>query len=377
MMSVSLGPFMTCFITILILTIYVHIVMKRNGTLIQGTIKIVFGVMAVIMLRMMIPVNFPFTRTIYSTKILIGLGNIMYANVYGDREVLVSDVLLWLWIVVSAILLIRYFYKRFKVRRYLEQYIIRDIETKEYYESVLKFAKIKNIRIAVIPGENQSAIFGVIRPLMVLPDAVLEEKTVEYMIQHEIQHYANYDLWLKFIVDLLVVIHWWNPVVYVMRKELSLAFELSNDYMVTRDMSETEKLEYAQTLVQAARLMSNQQAYDLNLTGGECLERRIQMLLKKKITRGMRSRLLVAANLFFVFLVMIISLVFVPEVLYEESVHYDSEEFEGVFDITPENAYYLKTENGYELYADDVYRWTEKEIAEEFIEMGIPIYESK
>ena len=86
----------------------------------------------------------------------------------------------------------------------------------------------------VIPGERQSAIFGVIRPIMILPDAVLEEKTVAYMIQHEIKHYANYDLWLKFLVDLLVVIHWWNPIVYMMRKELSLAFELSNDYMVTK-----------------------------------------------------------------------------------------------------------------------------------------------
>lgn len=376
-MSVSLGPFMTCFVTILILTVYAYVMMKRSNDFFRGTVKIIFAIIAVIMLRMMVPVNFPFTRTIYSSKLLIGLGNIVYANVYGDREILVSDLLLWLWISVAVILLIRYFYKRLKVRRCLEQYIMKDIETKEYYESFLKQAKIKNVRIAVIPGERQSAIFGVIRPIMILPDAVLEEKTVAHMIRHEMKHYANYDLWLKFFVDLLVVIHWWNPVVYVMRKELSLAFELSNDYMVTRDMPELEKLEYAQTLVQAAKLMSNQQAYDLNLTGGECLETRIQMLLEEKKTEGMRSRLLAAVNLLFVLLLLIISLVFVPEVSCKESMPYDSEEFDGSFEITPENAYYFKTENGYELYADDVYRWTEKEIAEEFREMGIPVYETK
>lgn len=376
-MSVSLGPFMTCFVTILILTGYVHFIMKRNSALFRGTIKIVFGVIAVIMLRMMVPINFPFTKTIYSSKLLIGLGNIVYANVYGDREILVSDLLLWLWISVAVILLIRYFHKRLKVRQCLKQYIIKDIETKEYYESFLKQAKIKNVRIAIIPEGRQSAIFGVIRPLMILPDTVLEEKTVAYMIQHEIKHYANYDLWLKFLVDLLVVIHWWNPIVYMMRKELSLAFELSNDYMVTKDMSELGKIEYAQTLVQAAKLMSNQQAYDLNLTGGECLETRIKMLLKEKTTGKMRSRLLAAANLLFVFLIMIISLVFVPEVLYEESVHYDSEEFEGSFEITPGNAYYLKTENGYELYVDDVYRGEIEELPEDYEESGVLIYEKK
>ncbi len=376
-MSISLGPFLTCFVTILILTVYAYVMMKRSNDFFRGTVKIIFAIIAVITLRMMVPVNFPFTRTIYSSKLLIGLGNIVYANVYGDREILVSDLLLWLWIGVAVILLIRYFYKRVKVRRILEQYVIKDTDTKEYYESFLNDTKIRSIKIAVIPGEEQAAIFGVIRPIMILPDAVLEEKTVAHMIRHEIKHYANYDLWLKFFVDLLVVIHWWNPIVYMMRKELSLAFELSNDYMVTKDMSELGKIEYAETLVQAAKLMSNQQAYDLNLTGGECLETRIKMLLKEKTTEGMRSRLLAAANLLFVFLIMIISLVFVPEVFYKESVHYDSEEFEGSFEITPENAYYLKTENGYELYADDVYRWTEKEIAEEFREMGIPVYETK
>lgn len=376
-MSISLGPFLTCFVTILILTVYAYVMMKRSNDFFRGTVKIIFAIIAVITLRMMVPVNFPFTRTIYSSKLLIGLGNIVYANVYGDREILVSDLLLWLWIGVAVILLIRYFYKRVKVRRILEQYVIKDTDTKEYYESFLNDTKIRSIKIAVIPGEEQAAIFGVIRPIMILPDAVLEEKTVAHMIRHEIKHYANYDLWLEFFVDLLVVIHWWNPIVYMMRKELSLAFELSNDYMVTKDMSELGKIEYAETLVQAAKLMSNQQAYDLNLTGGECLETRIKMLLKEKTTEGMRSRLLAAANLLFVFLIMIISLVFVPEVFYKESVHYDSEEFEGSFEITPENAYYLKTENGYELYADDVYRWTEKEIAEEFREMGIPVYETK
>ena len=249
-MSISLGPFLTCFVTILILTVYAYVMMKRSNDFFRGTVKIIFAIIAVIMLRMMVPVNFPFTKTIYSSKLLIGLGNIVYANVYGDREILVSDLLLWLWIGVAVILLIRYFYKRVKVRRILEQYVIKDTDTKEYYESFLNDTKIRSIKIAVIPGEKQAAIFGVIRPIMILPDAVLEEKTVAHMIRHEIRHYANYDLWLKFLVDLLVVIHWWNPVVYVMRKELSLAFELSNDYMVTRDMPELEKLEYAQTLVQ-------------------------------------------------------------------------------------------------------------------------------
>ena len=104
---------------------------------------------------------------------------------------------------------------------------------------------------------------------------------------------------------------------------------------------------------------------------------RIKLLLKKKTTGGMRSCLLAAANLLFVFLIMIISLVFVPEVSYKESMPDNSGEFDGAFDITPENAYYLKTKDGYELYTDGVYRGTDQEAVEEFIEMGIPVYEKE
>ena len=97
----------------------------------------------------------------------------------------------------------------------MEQYVIKDTDTKEYYESFLNDTKIRSIKIAVIPGEKQAAIFGVIRPIMILPDAVLEEKTVAHMIRHEMKHYANYDLWLKFFVDLLVVIHWWLSLIHI------------------------------------------------------------------------------------------------------------------------------------------------------------------
>ena len=48
-----------------------------------------------------------------------------------------------------------------------------------------------------------------------------------------------------------------------------------------------------------------------------------------------------------------------------------------LFDITPENAYYLKTKDGYKLYTDGVYRGTDQEAVEEFIEMGIPVYEKE
>ena len=87
-MSISLGPFLTCFVTILILTVYAYVMMKRSNDFFRGTVKIIFAIIAVITLRMMVPVNFPFTRTIYSSKLLIGLGNIVFANLFPQASIL-------------------------------------------------------------------------------------------------------------------------------------------------------------------------------------------------------------------------------------------------------------------------------------------------
>ena len=50
-MSISLGPFLTCFVTILILTVYAYVMMKRSNDFFRGTVKIIFAIIAVIMLR--------------------------------------------------------------------------------------------------------------------------------------------------------------------------------------------------------------------------------------------------------------------------------------------------------------------------------------
>lgn len=376
-MEISMGPFLTCFLTILVLTGYLYIVLYKSRTIFKCRVKIIFAVMAVIMIRMLIPVNFPFTYTVYSYHILIGLGDIINAHIeIGGKQIFIFDVFVILWASGAAIQLVRYIRKRRMVRKYLEYYLVTDKEKRAYYDSFLRAAGIKNMRIAVLPGENGAAIFGLIRPIMILPDYMLEDQDMSYIIQHEIEHYHHYDLWLKWIVDLLAAIHWWNPLVYLMRRELNNVLELSNDYVVTKEMTEREKLDYAQTLLKIAKLKQKRNRYALNLADGGCLEIRIHLLMEPKEPKTRKQRLTILGHMIFIGLVMLVSVIVVPEVSYREEIKLRNEE-EGSFEMTPENAYFIKTEEGYEIYADGIYRGIMEEVDETFKEMGIPVYEEK
>lgn len=69
-MELSLGPFLTCLMTSLILTIYFYYVLYRKKTFFAQGKRFVFIGVILILLRMAVPLNFPFTYSIYSEHIL-------------------------------------------------------------------------------------------------------------------------------------------------------------------------------------------------------------------------------------------------------------------------------------------------------------------
>ena len=65
-MELSLGPFLTCLMTSLILTIYFYYVLYRKKTFFAQGKRFVFIGVILILLRMAVPLNFPFTYSIYT-----------------------------------------------------------------------------------------------------------------------------------------------------------------------------------------------------------------------------------------------------------------------------------------------------------------------
>lgn len=344
-MIISLGPVLICFLTIAVLTGYLYFILYKSNTIFLRSVKLLFGIIVVIMCRMLFPINFPFTYSIYDTEILPILVDIAnYPVVLFHLEMTVSFLFALIWTCGAAILLIRYFYLRKTTRKYLMQYVVEKEALTPHYQACLENVKMTNFHVAIIPNQYTAAIFGLIQPIMILPDCRLSD--IEYVIQHEISHYRNYDLLLKFLVDILVTVHWWNPFAYFMRKKLNLAFELSNDFVVSQEMNERKRLEYAESLLRAAKLSSCTKKYDLALVDKTQIELRINMLLKRPHEKN--KKVLFRTHIVFLLTIMLISLFIVPEGINP----IPPEDVQGSFEITPENAYFIKVPDGYTLYVE-------------------------
>ena len=92
--------------------------------------------------------------------------------------------------------------------------------------------------------------FG-LRPAIVLPRGV-EADRLEDILSHELTHAKRHDLLYKWLAAAVTSLHWFNPLMAVVRRQISHACELACDEAVTRTMDGSARRHYGETLLALA-----------------------------------------------------------------------------------------------------------------------------
>ena len=95
-------------------------------------------------------------------------------------------------------------------------------------------------------------MFGVFIPKIVLPEREYDEELLLNILHHELMHYHRFDTLYKWVANVILSVHWFNPLSWFIRKELNRACELSCDEMLLRSMTRGEKQSYGNTLLSMA-----------------------------------------------------------------------------------------------------------------------------
>lgn len=253
-MDISMGPFITCTLGITFLTVYLYIILyKLNHPYIYGA-KVIFAGIAVIFLRMCIPVNFPFTYTIPSRKLLLPLASIVYVDI-GKSGYMLSHILMLFWLVIAAVRLTKLYTRSAHLSSYLNVYTVREEDQYKSLFAAVKKHSAKPMNIAVVPQNISPAISGILHPTIIFPKSYerFTAEEMDYICMHEINHYKNHDLWMKRLLEVLSCIHWWNPLVYLMKREYALTLELASDYLLMQEHSNYNSIDYAELILKIVR----------------------------------------------------------------------------------------------------------------------------
>ena len=95
-------------------------------------------------------------------------------------------------------------------------------------------------------------LIGIFRPCIIIPDMRYTDNQLENILLHEITHMRRYDIAVKWLALIAVSVHWFNPLAYLIRRELSEDCELACDEAVILAFSPEEKQAYGETLIVAS-----------------------------------------------------------------------------------------------------------------------------
>ncbi len=107
----------------------------------------------------------------------------------------------------------------------------------------------------VLLGECGPAVFGLLRPTVVVPRplaAELDGKALEHVLLHEFAHVKRKDLLAQALFGALNVVYWFHPLVWVARRRAYAARELACDAAVAAALGSAAA--YRRTLLRAALL---------------------------------------------------------------------------------------------------------------------------
>lgn len=114
----------------------------------------------------------------------------------------------------------------------------------------------KNVRFAYSSYLSTPTLIGVFKPVIIVPGLAYKENGMETelrnILQHELMHYRRHDTSYKWFTVLVNSVHWFNPLAYLISREISRACELSCDEAVIREMSPSQRQSYGNTLLALA-----------------------------------------------------------------------------------------------------------------------------
>ena len=126
-------------------------------------------------------------------------------------------------------------------------------------------------------------LIGFFRPRIILPVGELEDKELSYIFVHELTHYKQRDMFYKWLIQIVVCVHWFNPFVYLLEREVNKSCELSCDEKVLSVLDEKAKREYGDTLIsflKSNNLYKNSLASVTLTEGAEQLKERLGAIMK-------------------------------------------------------------------------------------------------
>jgi len=217
------------------------------------------------------------------------------------QPVLWSDILNNIWLLWLGVALVLFVHKIASYRSFARfvkvgMKTLTDTHIWDIYQSELAAARIK--RQLPLYENNlvvSPMLVGIARPALVIPALGANDDELRNILRHELTHYKRLDFLYKWIVQITLCLHWFNPLVYLISKQINKSCELSCDEAVIKHLDEDGRITYGDALIASLKKQGTYSDFVVSMTmseNGNIVKERLDMIMSYK----KKSRLIICLS---------------------------------------------------------------------------------
>ncbi len=193
------------------------------------------------------------------------------------------------WSIGFVVMLVLQGIQLVKVHRFGKHCVVCKKEIQDVFEHVCQSMNIKFEKVQLLQGYKIiiPEIFGVLKPTIMLPMETYSENELKVIFTHELTHYKQRDVWVKYGAMLVRAIHFFNPLLWILHREICQWSEFVCDARACRQWSNPK--EYFGVILKIAKDIGRMR---MNFSSGLVEEK--PMLMKRveymKLCRGLKKK---------------------------------------------------------------------------------------
>lgn len=357
-----------------IFVVFLYYYLRDVNRISQIGVKSILIIIGIIIIRLIFPFEFTFTNTLASKYIMtIVLGVLHTPVVYiFNQTVTVLHITFLIWlagIVFSAISSVKtriYFNRVVRQLPELENDMVNEVLQK----IVQEYKKPVSFRVIYSDLIPTPVLYNFSSPTIIVPKLDLTYQEWHFVLTHEVSHYYNRDLQIKLLMELLRILYWWNPFIYLLNYQIDKLLEFRADQKVIQDMNDCEKVEYLDCLLKVAKGFSsktrNYCSVYFNNESPSVLTQRFHLILNsyKKSKNNLVPNLLLAISFSLI-------VYFSYFVVFEPYSIPPKDETETIELLDDSSYLVINPDVGYDVYINDTYFASVTEINDSFAHLKI------
>jgi beta-lactamase regulating signal transducer with metallopeptidase domain len=116
------------------------------------------------------------------------------------------------------------------------------------------YLRISPLPAYTVPCVQSPTLVGLRRPMLLLPEIEYDPQHLSLMLTHELTHLKHGHLWGKALCCLVSAVHWFNPLIPYLMREMGLLCEMACDEAVLKLKEPEHRSTYVDAILNAALL---------------------------------------------------------------------------------------------------------------------------